>query len=59
MKQASRFDGLSLNPFSLVWNGLPAAKVDVGRCQVLQALVVSLMVVMVDEAVDLVPEVPG
>ena len=53
MKQASRFDGLLFDPFSLFQDGLAAPEVDVGGCEVLQALVVSPMVVVLDEGVDL------
>ena len=53
MKQASRFDGLSFDPFSLFQNGLTAPEVDVGWCQGLQALVIAPMIVVIDEGIDL------
>jgi hypothetical protein len=43
--QASRFECLSFDPFSLFQNGLIAPEVDVRRCDVVQALVV----VVIDE----------
>ena len=51
--QASRFERLSFDPFALFQNGFVTAKVDVGGCDVVQALVVALMVVMIDEGSDL------
>ena len=57
MKQASRFDGLSFDPFALFQNGLAAAEVDIGRGEVLQALVVAPVVVMIDKGIDLSPEI--
>jgi hypothetical protein len=39
--QASAMDGLSFDPFSFQKDGLAAPEVDVGRCQVGDALVVS------------------
>ena len=57
MKQASRFAGLSFDPLSLFQNGLAAPEVDVGPREILQALVVAPMVVLLDEGVDLLPEI--
>src|SRR5262245_66254432 len=51
--QASAMDGLSFDPFSFQEDGLAASEVDVGRCQVGDALVVSQMVVVGDEVADL------
>ena len=59
MKQAPGFDGVSFDPFSLLQDGLTAPKVHVGWGEVLQALVVALMVVVIDEGVDLLPEIAG
>ena len=42
MKQAPGFDSLSFDPFSLLQDGLTAPEVDVGRGEVLQALVIAL-----------------
>ena len=56
MKQASRFDGLPFDPFSLFQDGLAAPEVDVGRGEVLQALVIAPVVVMIDKGIDLLPE---
>ena len=41
--QASALDGLSFDPFSFQEDGLAAPEVDVGRRQVCDALVVSMM----------------
>ena len=59
MKQASRFDGLSFDPFSLLQDGLAASEVDIGRGEVLQALVIASMVVLIDKGIDLLPEITG
>lgn len=53
MLQASQFDGPSLDSFSLQQNGLAASEVDVGGCKIVEALVISLMVVALDEGFDL------
>ena len=42
MKQAPRFDGLLFDPFSLFQDGLAASEVDIGRGEVLQALMVAV-----------------
>jgi len=47
--QASRFKRLLFNPFALFLNGFVTAKVDIGGCEVFDALVIALMVAMVDE----------
>ena len=57
MKQASRFDGLSFDPFSLFQNGLAAPEVDVRRRKVLKAFVVAAMVIVIDKGVDLPSEI--
>ena len=51
--QSSLLDGVAFD------YGLPAAEVDVARCQVLQALVVTLMIVVVDEATDVRFQITG
>ena len=57
--QASGLDGLSFNPFSFQEDGLAAPEVDVGRFQIADGLVVTLMVVMIDEGIDLNLEIAG
>ncbi len=57
MKQAPVFDGLSFDPFSLFQNGLPTPEIDIGRCAVLQALVVASVIVVIDEGIDLLTEI--
>ena len=52
MIQSSEFDSVSFDPFTLEQDGLTAPKVDVGRRQVLQALMVAAVIVMFDEAID-------
>src|SRR4026207_2178718 len=58
MQQASIGDGLSLDPFPFDEDGLATFEVDVGRCQVAQALMVSQVIVVGDEGSDLGFEVP-
>ena len=55
--QASGLDGLSFNPFSFQEDGLAAPEVDVGRCQIADGLMVTLVVVMIDEGIDLSLEI--
>jgi hypothetical protein len=40
------------DPFSLQQNGLSSAEVDVGRREIVQALVIAAMIVVIDEGVD-------
>ena len=47
--QAPCFECLTFDPFALFQNGFVAAEVDVGRRDVVPALVEALMVVVVDE----------
>ena len=53
MKQAPLVDGLSLDALSFFEDGLASAKVDISRGQIVDALVIPLGVVVLDEAVDL------
>ena len=57
--QASLFERLSFDPFSLLQDGFVATEVDVGWCDVVQALVIALVIVMIDEGFDLNFEVTG
>src|SRR4029077_9582080 len=51
--QATVGDGLSLDPFSFCQDGWTASEVDVGRGEIVDALVVAAVVVVVDEGGDL------
>ena len=53
MTQASRFEGLLFDPFLLLQNDLVPSEVDVSRCDVVEAPVVALMVVVIDEGFNL------
>ena len=53
MLQAPVFDCFAFNPFSFQKYGLTTPEVDVGGREIFQALVVSLMVVMTNERIDL------
>ena len=59
MQQASVCNGPSFDPFPLQEDCLAASEVDVGRRQVAQALVVTQVIVVGDEGVDLGFEVAG
>ena len=59
MLQAPMFDGLSLDPFTLFDDGWGSAEVGIGGRHVVQALVVSLVVVVLDERLDPGLEVAG
>jgi hypothetical protein len=52
MHAASLLDGFSFDLFPPFENGLAAPEVDVSRRQVVQALVVSTVVVVADELLD-------
>ena len=51
--QAPMFDGLSLDPFSLFDDVAGPAEVGVSGCHVIEALVVSLVVAVLEERFDL------
>ena len=55
--QASRLECLSFDPLSLFQNGFVASEVDVCGCDVVDALVIALVIVVVDEGFDLSFEV--
>ena len=57
--QAPIFEGLSFDPFTLFEDGRRPAEVGVGGRHVVQALVVALVVVVLDEGLDLGLEVAG
>ena len=53
MVQAALFDRVSFDPFAFEQDGLAASEVDVGRGEIVEALVVSAVIVMLDEGRDL------
>ena len=53
MLQAALLDCPFLDPFPFSKNGFVASEVDVCGCDVVQALVVTLVIVVVDEGLDL------
>lgn len=57
--QAPLFERPLLDPFPLLQNGFVATEVYVGRRDVVQALVIALVIVMIDEGFDLNFEVTG
>ena len=50
-------DSLSFDPFTLFYDGCGAAEVGVGRRHIVQALMITLVVVMLDERLDLLLEI--
>ena len=52
-------DGPILDPFSFCQNRLPTSEVNIGRRQVFQALMVSLVIVVIDERLDLLFKIAG
>ncbi len=59
MDQAACFDGLVFDLLSSFQNGVVTAEVDVSRCYILQALVIALMIVVVDEVTDFLLKITG
>ena len=59
MLQAPMFECLSLDPFSSFDDGGSPAEVGIGGRDVVEALVVALVVVMLDEGLDLLLEIAG
>jgi len=57
--QAPTLDGFSFDPFSPVDDCLSSAEVGVCRCDVFQALVITQVVVMLDERFDLRFQITG
>ena len=53
MKQAALFDGFAFDPFPFQHDDVAAPEVDVGGCEIAEALVVAAMVVVLDERRDL------
>ena len=53
MKQAALFDGFAFDPFPFQRDDIAAPEVDVGRGEIVEALVVAAVVVMIDERRDL------
>ena len=53
MLQAPQFDSPSLDSFSLQQDGLASPEVDVGGCEIVEALVIAAMIVALDEGCDL------
>lgn len=59
MLQAPMFERLSFDPFASFDDGRCPAEVGIGRRHIVEALVVTLVVVMLDERVDLLFEISG
>jgi hypothetical protein len=53
VEQASLSDCLLFDVLALEQDGLCSTKVDIGRCEIVQALVVAMVVVVFDEGKDL------
>ena len=59
VKQPTVLDGLAFDPFSLQQDRLTAPEVDVGRGEIVDALVIAPVVVVRDECIDLSFEIAG
>ena len=59
VQQAALLDGLPLDALTLEQDGVSSAEVDVGRGEVIQALVRAVMVVVRDERRDVRLELAG
>ena len=59
VKQPTVLDGLAFDPFSFQQDGLTAPEVDVGRGEIVDALVIAPVVVVRDECIDLSFEIAG
>ncbi len=57
MLQAPVLNSLSFDPFSFQQDGLVPPEIDIGWCEVAQALVVTAVIVTLDEGLDLSLEV--
>src|SRR5690349_24575584 len=53
MLQAAALNGLPFDPFSLPQNGFSASEVDIGGCEIVEALVVAPVIVMRHKRRDL------
>ena len=59
MLQASILDCFAFGPFAAVEDGLSAPEVNIGGRQITQAFVVSMVVIVLDEAADVRFEIAG
>jgi hypothetical protein len=59
VKQASVLDGFAFDPFSFQQNGLTAPEVDIGRRQIVDALVVAQVIVVATKASIRASSSPG
>ena len=57
--QASGFDSLSFDPFSLFQDGLTPSEVDIGRGQIIDALVIAVVVVVIHEGFNVDLKISG
>ena len=57
MKQAALFDGFAFDPFPFQRDDIAAPEVDVGRGEIVEALMVAAVVVVIDERRDLPLEI--
>ena len=58
MLQAALLDCVFLDLLPFSQNGFVTPEVDVGGCDVVQALMVALMIIVVDEGLDLGLKIP-
>jgi len=56
MHQAARLDGPALDAHAFQQDGLPPAEIDIRRAKIVQALVVTSMVIVLDECLNIGPK---
>lgn len=56
MSRTPGLDGLTFDTLPFEQDGVPTVMIDIGRCEVVQALMVAAVVVMLDEGSDLALE---
>ena len=57
MLQAPGFDCFLFDPFSFVQSGLATSEVYIGGCEVIDALVITLVIIVINKSLDLDLEV--
>ena len=57
MKQAALSDGFAFDPFPFQHDDVATSEVDIGGCEIADALVVAAVVVIIDEAGNLPLEI--
>ena len=59
MLQAPVLNSLAFDPSTLQLDGLTASEIDIGRREIAQDIVIAVLVVMLNEGLDMVFQIPG